>query len=65
MFLVSTRAVGAAKAWTLLIKVFLNSWKRSLFGATIRGAGAGVGGGNRPGAGASELKTRDPMVSFP
>ena len=50
--LASAGAVGAAGAWSLSIKVLMNSWKRSLFGgATGAGAGTGPGAISGPGAG--------------
>ena len=42
LFLASAGAIGAAGAWTFLIKVFINLWKRSLFGGIIE-VGADVG----------------------
>ena len=52
LFLASTRAAKAAGAWTFLIKILMNFWKRSLFGRTIETrvrAGLGPGKSLRPG----------------
>ena len=59
LFFASTEAVGAAGAWTLLIKVLMNSWKRLLFGRATR---ARVSAGPR--AGASGLGARSLMAGF-
>lgn len=54
-----TRATGAK---TFLIKVFINLWKRLLFGRTL---GVGVVIDTRPGAKALKLKVKGQMASFP
>ena len=66
LFLASVGAAKATGAWTFLIKVFMNSWKRSLFGGAIEAEiGAEAEAGARLKAGASKPGTGDLIASFP
>ncbi len=63
LFLTLAGAVGVARAWTLLIKVFINSWKRLYFSGTIE-MGARAGADIKPRAGVSDSKAGSLMAGF-